>query len=219
MQATEFIVWGGTGNYKVVKEIIESHGHRVIAMFDNNRQLLNPFPDIPYAGGREDVSTWLKSRDKKNISCVVSIGGKFGKDRLQIQAFLTEQGLKPEILIHQTAYVSETASLGPGTQVYAMASVCASARVGEACIINTAASVDHDCIIGNGAFLGPGARLAGSIVVEDYADIYTGAIILPRVRIGEGAVVGAGSVVLRDVEPYTIVAGNPARVIKKRDTQ
>jgi sugar O-acyltransferase (sialic acid O-acetyltransferase NeuD family) len=188
-------------------------------MFDNNRQLLNPFPDIPYAGGREDVSTWLKSRDKKNISCVVSIGGKFGKDRLQIQAFLTEQGLKPEILIHQTAYVSETASLGPGTQVYAMASVCASARVGEACIINTAASVDHDCIIGNGAFLGPGARLAGSIVVEDYADIYTGAIILPRVRIGEGAVVGAGSVVLRDVEPYTIVAGNPARVIKKRDTQ
>jgi maltose O-acetyltransferase len=42
------------------------------------------------------------------------------------------------------------------------------------------------------------------------------AIILPGVTIGEGAVVGAGSVVTKDVEPYTIVAGNPARVVNKR---
>ena len=53
--------------------------------------------------------------------------------------------------------------------------------------------------------------------VDDYATVYTGAVILPRVRIGTGAVVGAGAVVLHDVDPWTVVAGNPARVIGKRE--
>ena len=42
-------------------------------------------------------------------------------------------------------------------------------------------------------------------------------IILPGVTIGEGAVVGAGSVVTKDVKPWTVVGGNPAKVIKKRE--
>lgn len=49
--------------------------------------------------------------------------------------------------------------------------------------------------------------------------IATGAIVLPGVTIGDGAVVAAGSVVTNDVEPWTVVGGNPARVIKKREMQ
>jgi acetyltransferase-like isoleucine patch superfamily enzyme len=52
------------------------------------------------------------------------------------------------------------------------------------------------------------------IVVEDDAWIGAGAVILPGVRIGQGAIVGAGAVVTRDVPPFTIVAGAPARVIR-----
>ena len=53
------------------------------------------------------------------------------------------------------------------------------------------------------------------IVIEDKVWIGFDAVILKGVRIGEGAVVGARAVVTRDVEPYTVVAGNPARVIKQ----
>lgn len=53
------------------------------------------------------------------------------------------------------------------------------------------------------------------IVIEDRVWIGFNSIILKGVRIGEGAVVGAGSVVTKDVEPYTVVAGNPAKFIKK----
>ena len=55
----------------------------------------------------------------------------------------------------------------------------------------------------------------GPIYIEDYAWIATNAIILPGVRIGEGAVVGAGAVVSKDVPPYSIVAGNPAKAISR----
>ena len=47
--------------------------------------------------------------------------------------------------------------------------------------------------------------------------IGAGAIILPGVKIGDGAVVGAGAVVTKDVAPYSVVAGNPAQVIRKRE--
>lgn len=56
----------------------------------------------------------------------------------------------------------------------------------------------------------------GAVVVEDEAWIGYGATILSGVRIGKGAVVGARAVVTGDVPPYSIVAGNPARVVRRR---
>ncbi|MCK4819389.1 acyltransferase [bacterium] len=57
----------------------------------------------------------------------------------------------------------------------------------------------------------------GSIEIEDDAWLGTGAIILPDVRIGTGAVVGAGSVVTKDVPDFTVVGGVPAKAIRKID--
>ncbi|HIT92577.1 MAG TPA: CatB-related O-acetyltransferase [Candidatus Stercorousia faecigallinarum] len=56
----------------------------------------------------------------------------------------------------------------------------------------------------------------GSIIVEDDVWIGANSIILSGVRIGQGAVIAAGSVVTHDVEPYSIVAGNPAKFVKHR---
>ena len=54
------------------------------------------------------------------------------------------------------------------------------------------------------------------ITICDNVWVATGAIVLPGVTIGEGAVVAAGAVVTKDVEPWTVVGGNPAKFIKKR---
>lgn len=55
-----------------------------------------------------------------------------------------------------------------------------------------------------------------AIVIEDDVWIGTRVIILPGVRIGRGAIVGAGAVVTKDVPPFAIVGGNPARIIRFR---
>jgi acetyltransferase-like isoleucine patch superfamily enzyme len=52
-------------------------------------------------------------------------------------------------------------------------------------------------------------------MISDFVWIGANVIILKGVTIGEGAIVGAGSVVTKDVPPYTIVAGNPARIIRE----
>ncbi|NKS84722.1 hypothetical protein GS571_03705 [Rhodococcus hoagii] len=56
----------------------------------------------------------------------------------------------------------------------------------------------------------------GDLVIGNDVWIGAGATVLSGIAIGDGAIVGAGSVVSRDVEPYSIVVGNPARVIRKR---
>ena len=56
------------------------------------------------------------------------------------------------------------------------------------------------------------------VVVEDDCDIGMGAVILPGRRVGKGSIVGAGAVITHDVEPYSIVAGVPARKIGERPT-
>lgn len=80
-------------------------------------------------------------------------------------------------------------------------------------------------VISTGAFLCTASHdpsspifelITGPIVVGDMAWIGARSFIMPGVLIGEGAVVGAGSVVTKDVAPWTIVAGNPAREIGRR---
>ncbi len=61
------------------------------------------------------------------------------------------------------------------------------------------------------------AGTPGPVVIEDHVWVGARAIILPGITIGEGAVIGSGSVVTKSVEPYAIVAGNPAKQIGTRN--
>lgn len=61
--------------------------------------------------------------------------------------------------------------------------------------------------------------ITAPIIIHDYAWVMAGVFVGPAVTIGEGAVVGARSTVIRDIEPWTIVAGVPARFIGRRDQQ
>lgn len=59
--------------------------------------------------------------------------------------------------------------------------------------------------------------IKNTTVIGEYVCIFAGAVICPGVEIGEGAVIGAGAVVTRNVEPWTVVAGCPARKIGNRE--
>ena len=74
--------------------------------------------------------------------------------------------------------------------------------------------IDHECKIGNGVHLMGGCYLAGRVTVNDFASIGATATILPDIRIGRNSIVGAGSVVTKDVKPNTVVVGNPAKYLR-----
>ena len=99
--------------------------------------------------------------------------------------------------------------------------VTASARIGRHFHCNIYSYVAHDCVIGDFVTFGPKVCCNGNVEIGDGA--YIGAWAMIRqgapgrpVRIGAGAVVGLGAVILGDVPPETTVVGNPARVLQKR---
>lgn len=209
------VFWGGSGQAKVLRELLPQDGPPIVAIFDN-RDLASPWPEVPLYHGEAGFDAWKATQpDLSRIGCLVAIGGRRGADRLRIQRALAAQGLQPLVAQHRTAFVAGSAQLGLGSQVLAHAVVAVDAVLGEACIVNTAATVDHECILGDGVHVCPGAHLAGLVSVGHEATIGTGAIILPRLRVGEGATIGAGAVVTADVAPGICVVGNPARPLEK----
>jgi sugar O-acyltransferase (sialic acid O-acetyltransferase NeuD family) len=124
-------------------------------------------------------------------------------------------GLKTPITKHPASFVSPSSSLGKGSQVLAGSVISVLSTIGEACIINTNASVDHECLIGDGVHIAPGATLCGCVTVERFSMIGAGAVVLPRTKIGEGSVIGAGSVVTKDIPSNVVAFGSPARVIRE----
>jgi sugar O-acyltransferase (sialic acid O-acetyltransferase NeuD family) len=113
-------------------------------------------------------------------------------------------------LVHPSAIIAPDVKIGHGTVVMAGVIINTGTNIGCFAIINTGAIVDHDNIIEDNVQIAPGCNLAGKVICRRDCFVGTGASIIPRVVIGEGALVAAGATVIRSVKPHTLVAGCPA---------
>ncbi|MCB9544523.1 MAG: acyltransferase [Myxococcales bacterium] len=104
--------------------------------------------------------------------------------------------------------------LGQGVFLHSAGGIYIGERVGVGPFVKMLTSV-HDEAGRAVPILAAPLRFA-PVHVEDDADLGVGSILLPGVRVGRGAQVGAGAVVTRDVPPYAVVAGNPAKLLRMR---
>ncbi len=115
--------------------------------------------------------------------------------------------------IHSSAIISRRAIIGHGCMVLHGAIIQAQTVIGDHVIINTAASIDHDCDISNFVHIAPRAVLCGRVKVGEGAFIGAGVVVLPGISIGAWATIGAGAVVTKDVAEGLVLIGNPASQI------
>lgn len=127
---------------------------------------------------------------------------------LSIESFAT--------IKHSSAIISKDCKIGLGSLILGGAVINPNVNIGIQTIINTSCSIDHDCVVSNFSSILPGTILAGNVIVGERSCLCMSTSVAHEVNIGKDSYVGAGSLVLSDVDNLSFGYGNPYKKIKNR---
>lgn len=127
--------------------------------------------------------------------------------------------------IEPGAIIRDQVTIGDNAVIMMGAIINIGAEIGDKTMIDMGAVLGGRATVGKNCHIGAGTVLAGVIeppsatpvIIEDDVVIGANAVVLEGVRVGKGAVVAAGAIVIEDVAPYTVVGGVPAKVLKEID--
>lgn len=127
--------------------------------------------------------------------------------------------IEPGAIIRDRVEIGDRAVIMMGSIINIGAVVGEDTMIDMGVVLGGRATVGKRCHIGAGAVLAGVVEPASAtpVIIEDDVLIGANAVVLEGVRVGRGSVVAAGSVVTKDVPPDTVVAGVPARILKKKD--
>ena len=206
------IIVGAKGHAKEVMEVIYETNDLLeqVLLFDdlNTGALPKSLEHLPLICSTKEAQVELV----KNKKFILGLGGTFPRSKMAERFGLI--GGELTSIISKRALVSKSATLERGVNIMPFSAIFGDVTIGIGVLINSYASVHHDSKIADFAELSPGCKILGRCIVGKLSSIGSNAVVLPDVEIGERVVIGAGSVVTRDlVEPGTYI-GAPAKKIK-----
>ena len=199
------VIIGASGHGKVIADIIVNSGDKVLGFLDDADDVQGKkIIGFPVLGKIADFDNY------RDCEFVIAIGNPYIRERIA-----NELPVKWYTAIHPTAVISSLdVEIGEGTVIMANAVVNPSARIGKHCIINTGAIVEHDNILEDYVHLSPNVTLAGIVKVGKSTHIGAGSCTKQVLNIASNCVIGAGSVIVKDITESGTYVGVPARKIK-----
>jgi sugar O-acyltransferase (sialic acid O-acetyltransferase NeuD family) len=211
----KIVLIGSSGHAKVVVDIVEKQArYKIVGFVDSLRPLGAQTLGYEIIGNEADLPSLIS--EHRIDGAIVAIGDNAVRESVVTRIAMLCPSLRFVSAIHPAAVIGIDVSIGAGTVIMAGAVVNPSCQIGDFCIVNTKASLDHDSAMQDFSSLAPGVTTGGSCQVGRSSAVGIGASLRHGVHIGEHAVIGGQSMVLDDVQSYTVAYGSPAKAVRSR---
>ena len=209
------VLIGGGDQAHYTIDIIHKQGkYNIVGIIDAQEKLNTEKFGYKIIGRQENIKHLISIFDIHGA--VISIGDNWTRYYVASQVKKLVPEFKFFNAIHPSCIIGEHVKFGEG--IVAMAGIIFNPRatVGDHTFFATGAQVEHDCIIGDYASISAGSITGGYVELGNFAAITLGVTVFDRTKIGENSVVGAGSLVVKDLPDNVLAYGNPAKIIRPR---
>jgi len=145
-------------------------------------------------------------------SAAVNLVARTTAGRAAVHARIAASGVPFATLVHPGVDAADC-ELGSGVLVYEQAILSPLTRLGDGACVFMRALIGHDAVVGAGCVVAAGAVLNARVVLEERVYVGTNASVLPDLRIGAGATIGANTLVAMDVPAGATIVGVPGQVV------
>lgn len=173
---------------------------------DDNSLWNSKVDDYTVLGGCD----YLNSLNDCYVVCAVGSA----KTRKKIIEKIKDKNVRFATLIDPSLIMSKRIEIGEGTIVCAGTIMTVDIKIGKHVIINLDCTLGHDDVISDFVTIYPSVNVSGNVYVEECVELGTGTQIIQGKKIGNNTIVGAGSVVIKDIPEKCTAVGSPANPIK-----
>ncbi len=207
----DIIIVGASGLGREIADWIEDINEvaptwNVLGYLDDNLEALNGYPSDFKVIGR--ISEW-EPKPSQWFAC----GLAFPEVKRHCVGLLQSKGAKFATIIHPTAIISKYAEIGEGTVITQRSGLNTNTKVGKFVTL-LESRMGHDSSIGDFSTLSGDCNINGHVSIGQDVYVSCGVSIAPSKKIGDGAKIGIGSIVISNVKPGVTVFGNPAKKVE-----
>lgn len=202
-------------NTPVYIDLVEACGYEVLGLYHyNDSRTGEKVHGKLILGSNNDL---FSIGSLANMNFAISIGNNKIRSKLANEIRSLE-GTIPT-LIHPTAVVSKYSKIDEGVVIHVNAVVQADASIKKDTVLSYNTSVSHNSNIGEACYLAFNSTIGAYVEVQDFVLIgQAAAIVSDKLDyIGHNSIIGAGSVIIKNVEPFSVVVGNPGKVLKRNN--
>lgn len=169
---------------------------------------LDNYPEIKHriVGDRECPAI------TQDDAVIIAVASPEQKNKLY--EFYINKGIKILSFIHQTAVIGFNVKIGEGTVICPNTTLTTDIILGKCVTVNVNSTVGHDATIGDYSTLSGHCDVTGFAKLGKRVFMGSSAVIIPKVSVGDGAIIGAGSVIVSRVKSSVTMFGNPAKRLK-----
>ncbi len=209
------VIVGASGHGGMVLDCIEKERrYKVVGFVDSYKEKGAKFNGYDILGSELALPQLI---DKFNIQgAILAIGNNWNRKNMANKIRNSVPELDFVSTIHPSATVAKGVKIGKGSAILPGAIVNANSTLGAFCILNTNASLGHDGLMDDFSSIASGVCTGGNLFLGRFSAISLGANIIEKITIGEHSIIGAGSLVVKNVGGYSVVYGSPARFVRRR---